>query len=83
MTVELTSLDKVLWPASGFTKRQLIDYYVAVADVLIPHIAGRPMTRSKSAFIVCVAILHGPRARTSQPLGLGRGRRVRYDGLGP
>jgi len=44
MTVELTSLDRVLWPASGFTKRQLIDYYVAVADVLIPHIAGRPMT---------------------------------------
>jgi bifunctional non-homologous end joining protein LigD len=44
MTVELTSLGRVLWPASGFTKRQLIDYYVAVADVLIPHIAGRPMT---------------------------------------
>jgi bifunctional non-homologous end joining protein LigD len=44
MTVELTSLDKVLWPASGFTKRQLIDYYVEVADVLIPHVAGRPMT---------------------------------------
>jgi bifunctional non-homologous end joining protein LigD len=44
MTVELTSLDKVLWPASGFTKRRLIDYYVEVADVLIPHIAGRPMT---------------------------------------
>src|SRR4051812_44642830 len=44
MTVQLTSLDKVLWPTSGFTKGQLIDYYVAVADVLIPHIAGKPMT---------------------------------------
>lgn len=43
-TVRLTSVDKVLWPVSGFTKGQLIDYYVAVADVLLPHIAGRPMT---------------------------------------
>jgi bifunctional non-homologous end joining protein LigD len=44
MTVQLTSLDKVLWPSIGFTKGQLIDYYVAVADVLLPHIAQRPMT---------------------------------------
>lgn len=43
-TVRLTSLDKVLFPATGFTKRELIDYYVAVADVLVPHLTGRPLT---------------------------------------
>jgi bifunctional non-homologous end joining protein LigD len=41
--LRLTSLDRVLYP-SGFTKRDLIDYYAGVADVLVPHIAGRPLT---------------------------------------
>jgi bifunctional non-homologous end joining protein LigD len=40
----LTNLGKVLWPESGFTKAQLIDYYVAVAPTLLPHLAGRPLT---------------------------------------
>ena len=43
-TLRLTSLDKVLYPATGFTKRQLIAYYVGIADALLPHIAGRPVT---------------------------------------
>jgi bifunctional non-homologous end joining protein LigD len=42
--VRLTSPDRVLYPAAGFTKRDLVDYYRAVADVLLPHIAGRPLT---------------------------------------
>jgi bifunctional non-homologous end joining protein LigD len=40
----LTNLDKVLWPETGFTKAQLIEYYVAVAPVLLPHLEGRPLT---------------------------------------
>jgi bifunctional non-homologous end joining protein LigD len=40
----LTNLDKVLWPEAGFTKAQLIEYYVAVAPVLLPHIERRPLT---------------------------------------
>ena len=43
-TLALTNLDKVLWPASGFTKRRLIEYYVAIAPVLLPHLEGRPLT---------------------------------------
>jgi bifunctional non-homologous end joining protein LigD len=35
----------VLWPAAGFTKGQALDYYARVADVLLPHLAGRPLTR--------------------------------------
>jgi bifunctional non-homologous end joining protein LigD len=41
----LTNLDKVLWPAAGFTKGQALDYYARIADVLLPHLAGRPLTR--------------------------------------
>jgi len=41
---ELTSLDRVLWPASGFTKGDMLAYYEAIAPVLLPHLAGRPLT---------------------------------------
>ena len=40
----LSNVDKVLWPLAGFTKGQMIDYYVDVAPALLPHIAGRPLT---------------------------------------
>jgi bifunctional non-homologous end joining protein LigD len=40
----LTNLDKVLWPATGFTKGGLVAYYEDVAPVLLPHLAGRPLT---------------------------------------
>jgi bifunctional non-homologous end joining protein LigD len=40
----LSNLDKVLYPAAGFTKAQVIDYYLNVAPVLLPHIASRPVT---------------------------------------
>jgi bifunctional non-homologous end joining protein LigD len=43
-TLVLSNLDKVLYPAAGFTKAQVIDYYQRVAPVLLPHIAGRPVT---------------------------------------
>jgi bifunctional non-homologous end joining protein LigD len=40
----LSNLDKVLYPEAGFTKAQVIDYYLHVAPVLLPHIASRPVT---------------------------------------
>jgi bifunctional non-homologous end joining protein LigD len=40
----LSNLDKVLYPDSGFTKRQLIEYYAALAPVLLGHLAGRALT---------------------------------------
>jgi bifunctional non-homologous end joining protein LigD len=42
--LKLSNLDKVLYPASGFTKGQVIDYYARIAPVLVPHLAGRPLT---------------------------------------
>jgi bifunctional non-homologous end joining protein LigD len=40
----LSNLDKVLYPAAGFTKGQVIDYYARIAPVLLPHLADRPLT---------------------------------------
>lgn len=40
----LTNLDKVLWSETGMTKAELIEYYVALAPVLLPHLKGRPLT---------------------------------------
>jgi bifunctional non-homologous end joining protein LigD len=40
----LTNLDKVLWPETGFTKAEMIDYYARVAGWLLPHLERRPIT---------------------------------------
>src|SRR4051812_50198065 len=40
----VSNLDKVLFPDVGFTKAQVIDYYVRIAPVLLPHLSGRPVT---------------------------------------
>ncbi len=42
--LKLTNLDKVLYPATGFTKGQVIDYYARIAPVLVPHLANKPLT---------------------------------------
>jgi bifunctional non-homologous end joining protein LigD len=43
-TLQLTNLEKVLYPSTGFTKGAVIDYYSRVAPVLLPHLAGRALT---------------------------------------
>ena len=43
-TLRLSNREKVLYPRTGFTKGQLIDYYAAVAPVVLAHLAGRPLT---------------------------------------
>ncbi|HJZ36475.1 MAG TPA: non-homologous end-joining DNA ligase, partial [Solirubrobacterales bacterium] len=40
----VSNLDKVLYPATGFTKGDLIDAYADLAEVLLPHLHGRPVT---------------------------------------
>jgi bifunctional non-homologous end joining protein LigD len=43
-TLKLTNLNKVLYPSSGFTKGDLIDYYTLIAPVLLSHLRDRPLT---------------------------------------
>ena len=45
--LKLTNLGKVLYPVAGFTKAQVIDYYVRIAPVLLPHLRGRPLTMKR------------------------------------
>lgn len=40
----LSNLDKVMYPAAGVTKAGVIDYYTRIADVMLPHLRGRPLT---------------------------------------
>ncbi|MDB6019986.1 MAG: primase-like protein [Pedosphaera sp.] len=42
--VTVSHLDKVLYPKAGFTKAQVVDYYLRVAPVLLPHLRDRPLT---------------------------------------
>lgn len=42
--LKLTNLDKVLYPAAGFTKGEVVDYYAKVAPTIVPHLAGRALT---------------------------------------
>jgi bifunctional non-homologous end joining protein LigD len=42
--VRLSNQDKVLFPQTGFTKGDLVDYYLRIAPVMLPHLAGRPVT---------------------------------------
>ncbi|MFG1673961.1 non-homologous end-joining DNA ligase [Micromonospora sp. NPDC049282] len=43
--LELSNLDKVLFPQAGFTKGEVIDYYTRIAPVLLPHLTDRALTR--------------------------------------
>ncbi len=45
--LKLTNLEKVLYPATGFTKGQVLDFYVRVAPALVPHLAGRALTMKR------------------------------------
>ena len=45
--IQVSNLDKVLYPKAGFTKGQVIDYYIRVAPVLLPHLRDRPLTMKR------------------------------------
>ncbi|MEU8296293.1 non-homologous end-joining DNA ligase [Micromonospora sp. NPDC048909] len=44
-SLELSNLDKVLYPGAGFTKGEVIDYYTRISPVLLPHLQDRALTR--------------------------------------
>ncbi len=45
--VKLTNPDKVLFPRDGIRKRDIWDYYTAIAPLMLPHLAGRPLTMQR------------------------------------
>ena len=82
--VAITNADKVLFPATGFTKGELVAYYDAVAPVLLPHLAGRPITMARfpdgvdaPGWFQMNCRGHPPWMRTVEIVGK-RGQRLRY-----
>jgi len=45
--LSLSNPDKVLYPETGFNKRQVVEYYTRVAPLLLPHLRGRPLTMKR------------------------------------
>ena len=45
--VALSNLEKVMYPETGFTKGQVIDYYTGIARHILPHLKGRPITSKR------------------------------------
>lgn len=82
-TLKLTNLDKILYPASGFAKGQVVDYYVRIAPVLLPHLAGRPLTMKRypegvdaEFFFEKNAPMHRPDWVQTAPVWSGSNRRT-------
>ena len=84
--LSLSHLDKVMFPATGFTKGQLIDYYAHIAPVMLPHVIDRPVTfrrypdgvESKSFSREACAVPHARvGADRRGPIDVQPGRRVR------
>jgi bifunctional non-homologous end joining protein LigD len=45
--LQLSNLDKVLYPETGFSKAEVIDYYTRIAPAILPHLASRPLTMKR------------------------------------
>ncbi|WP_237569492.1 ATP-dependent DNA ligase [Mycolicibacterium lacusdiani] len=71
--VKLTNADKVLYPATGTTKAEVFEYYATIADVMVPHIAGRPVTRKRWPNGVGQPDFFEKQLASSAPEWLGRG----------
>ena len=75
--VRLTNPDKVLYPATdttaAVTKAEVFDYYLAIAEVMLPHIAGRPVTRKRWPNGVTEASFFEKHLASSAPDWLERG----------
>ncbi len=81
--LKLSNLEKVLYPATGFTKQQVIDYYARIAPAMIPHLAGRALTRKRypdgvdgEPFFEKNAPMHKPEWVKTVPIWSGRNRRT-------
>jgi len=81
--LKLSNLEKVLYPATGFTKQKVIDYYARIAPAIIPHLAGRALTRKRypdgvegEPFFEKNAPMHKPDWVKTAPIWSGRNRRT-------
>ena len=81
--LKLSNLEKVLYPATGFTKKDVIDYYARIAPALLPHLTGRALTRKRypdgvdgEPFFEKNAPMHKPDWVKTAPIWSGHGGRT-------
>ena len=67
--IKVTNLDKVLYPAVGFTKGQVLDYYLRIAPIILPHMKDRPLTLKRYPS----GVRGAPSSRRSMGLGAAVG----------
>ncbi|MEW5928267.1 MAG: non-homologous end-joining DNA ligase [Gemmatimonadota bacterium] len=70
--VRLSHPDRVLFPGQGITKRELADYYGAVAERMLPHVRGRPLTLVRCPAGQETECFYQRRAAKGTPRALGR-----------
>jgi bifunctional non-homologous end joining protein LigD len=63
----LSNVDKVFFPDTGYTKGDLIQYYVSVAQLLLPHLEGRPISMSRYPDGITGSSFYEKRAPGHQP----------------
>lgn len=78
--VKLTNPDKILYPATGTTKAAVFDYYVNVSEAMLPHIAGRPVTRKRWPNGVAASSFFEKQLASSAPGWLNRGTMTHKSG---
>lgn len=83
--VTLSNLEKVFYPATGFTKGDVISYYRAVAPVLLPHLKNRPITLKRypdgvegNFFYEKQCPSHAPEWIKTTPVAKGNGEIINY-----
>ena len=81
--LKLSNLEKVLYPAVGFTKKDVIDYYARIAPAILPHLKGRALTRKRypdgvegEPFFEKNAPMHKPEWVKVAPVWSDRNRRT-------
>lgn len=82
-SLKLSNLEKILYPAAGFTKKDVIDYYARIAPAILPHLAGRALTRKRypdgvdgEPFFEKNAPMHKPDWVKVAPIWSGASRRT-------
>ena len=82
-TVKVSNLEKVFYPKTGFTKGDVIDYYIKISPVLLPQLKNRPITLKRypdgvdgEPFFEKNAPMHKPDWVKTVPVWSGRNRRT-------
>ncbi|GAB3134209.1 ATP-dependent DNA ligase [Tsukamurella serpentis] len=80
VVVQLTNLDKVLYPETGTTKAEVIDYYQGIAEYVLPHLHERPLTRKRWPNGVDRTAFFEKRLPEHAPAWIRRGAQQHSDG---